>query len=247
MGTSTFGRRTGRSGSGEAAGKRAAAAAESPAVSALEASAQADARAARRAMLHLARVTGLVCAGLAGLSMVVGLLASMMSDLNHGPTIRRDAPQTSAAADAVEPDEVPTPMQSQTADAKKAVSGEQRTAALKFFGFYHLNTRIRSDYCAKLGVDMAAFAAQFRQSQRDTYVRATAIAVAAGLTEERIFADARGELNGLIAADMEKIGQQTGMGAAGGCEMMVKFADKVVPGIDFAKVMPEAHRVLMGS
>ena len=245
---STFGRRAGRSASAAAARKRASGTAEPKAASVLEASAQADARASRRAMLHLARMTGLLGAGLAGLWMVAGPLASMMSDLNQiGPTIRRDAPQTAAAEAAVEPNEEPTPMQSQTADAKKAVSEEQRGAALKFFGFYHLNTRVRSGFCAKLGVDMAAFTTKFREAQHEIHTRATEVATAAGLTEEQIFADSRAELNGVIAADMEKIGGQMGMGASGGCEMMVKFADGIVPGIAFGKVMPEANRTLMGS
>lgn len=163
------------------------------------------------------------------------------------------APEQSSLADAAQAGEPASGTQTEPA-ARKAVastggtvSPELRKAALSFFGFYHLNSRTRSAYCAKLGVDMAAFSAKFRQSQSLAHARATAVAQAAGLTEEQIWTQSRAELDGLIDADMEKIGRQIGMGPNGACAVMVQMADNIVPGIDFAKVMPDAHRTLMGS
>jgi len=122
-----------------------------------------------------------------------------------------------------------------------------QTAALKFFGFYHLNVRTRSAYCSSRGVDMSGFTDKFRQSQRATHAKASAVIASAGMTEEQVYANSRAELEGLIASDMEKIEQQAGLGANGACAVMVMHADMIVPGIDFAKVMPEVHRTLMGT
>lgn len=148
---------------------------------------------------------------------------------------------------AADPDAGKAPEKGErTADAKPARS-EAQEAALKFFGFYHLNTRVRSAYCSRLGVDMEPFAAGFRNSQRQAHARALAIIKADGRTEEQVFAGSRAELEGLIGDDIAKIGRQIGKDEAGACKTMVQFADKIVPGIDFAKVMPDAHRALMGS
>ena len=142
-----------------------------------------------------------------------------------------------------------TAVTTRVAQGKNGVAGgneQQRTAALQFFGYYHLAGRARADYCATQGVDMAAFTTKLRQSQHAYFVRASEIAQAAGLTVEKIYADSRAELAELVAKDMQKVGQQTGMGPAGGCQMMATHADRLLPNMDFAKIMPDAHRVLMG-
>jgi hypothetical protein len=260
-----FGRRPGTSAAPTTTRKRPAPPTDAPAEAALLASEQDDARASRRAMMHIARMSGLAVTGLVGLWLISGSLGSMVDLRQIGPTRSPSAVKTAnvtpaaepdgtsaqddrqAQDSATEPDAAPAPDKTPSAGVKRVTADERRTAALQFFAFYHLNTRIRSAFCASRGVDITAFASQFRQSQRTNHARATEVAAAAGLTEERIFADSRAELNGLIDADMEQLGQNTGMGAAGGCRLMVQHAAKFVPGIDFAKVMPDAHRVLMGS
>src|SRR5262245_46702192 len=73
--------------------------------------------------------------------------------------------ETGPAETPVEPDTASAPQPAEAGEEKSeqgraqslrkvgAVSEQQRTAALTFFGFYHLNTRVRSAYCAALGVD----------------------------------------------------------------------------------------------
>lgn len=187
---------------------------------------------------------GTVAIGLVGLPMLTNLWLGSR-------TVVANAEPAAVRADLADPAHVGPQADAEPASSKRAgtttANSTQHQAAMKFFGFYHLNTRARAAYCGNLGVDMSAFNTKFRQTQTANHQRAAAIIARSGLSEDQVYEQSRVELSSAIASEQEQIAQKMGLPAAMGCAVMVKHADKVIPGIDFAKIMPEEHRTLTGS
>ena len=120
-------------------------------------------------------------------------------------------------------------------------------AVSAFFGFYHVNSRSRVEHCAKLGVDITAFADRFKRKQSAVYERATAAARQSGLTEDRLWTLSRGSLASMVAADMVGAEEKLKSGADGACKAMNEYAEQFVDNLDFKTIQPAAHGVLMGS
>ncbi len=198
----------------------------------------------------VALLFGTVAIGLVGLPMLSKLTPQMGAVHLSPPTPARPPARVAAPSEqaferpAEEVNQEPVAEQKSATDAG---SSPQHQAAMKFLGFYHLNTRARAAYCGKLGVDMSAFNAQFRDTQIANHRRAVAIVAKSGLTEDHVYEQSRAELETAIQGEQQQISQKMGLPPMMGCSVMAQHADKVIPGIDFAKIMPNEHRVLSGS
>ncbi len=193
---------------------------------------------------------GGMAAGFGGLSALSGptaqYTAAQPSKSNAGsPPPVHTASESEEAPDVADAGTVEPTRERNTGTA--AGNSRQHTAAMKFLGYYHLNTRARASYCGKLGVDMSPFNAKFRQTQIANHKRATTIIAKAGLTEDQVYEKSRSELESAIREQQEQIAQQMRMPPNMSCAVMVKQADKVIAGIDFAKIMPDEHAALTGS
>jgi hypothetical protein len=68
---------------------------------------------------------------------------------------------------------------SQTADQ------QANTAADIFWGFYYMNTKVRTQYCAQRGIDLSPFVAAFTKEHSDAFAKASAVYALAGLSTEK--------------------------------------------------------------
>lgn len=127
-------------------------------------------------------------------------------------------------------------------------SDQQRRAnvAAMFFGFYHVNTRARVDFCNRVGVDISEFTQQFMGYHRREYERALAIAADLGLTEEKAYSMSASMLARAVTTDMQSIQQKLGVSDKGACTAMNERADQILDKLHFSTIQPEAHRHLMG-
>jgi hypothetical protein len=126
-----------------------------------------------------------------------------------------------------------------------AGSDQRQQAAMKYFGFYHLNTVARAGYCGELGVDMSVFSAKFRASQAALIDRANSILGAQGISEDQVLEESRPQLDAAIQEEQQAFSDKMKMSPQLGCQMMQQMADQIIPSLDFAKIMPEEHKILM--
>lgn len=127
-------------------------------------------------------------------------------------------------------------------------SDQQRRAnvAAMFFGFYHVNTRARVDFCNRLGVDISEFTQQFIGYHRREYERALALAADLGLTEEKAYSMSATMLARAVTTDMQSIQLKLGVSDKGACMAMNERAEQILDKLHFSTVQPEAHHLLMG-
>lgn len=118
------------------------------------------------------------------------------------------------------------------------------TAADMFWGFYWLNTKVRPEYCAERGVDLAGFVQAFDRIHGKELARAKEIYEARGIDAEKsVMPILLPELRKFVVQDMKDVAEGAKAPKDQACDLVAANAEAVA---QFIQLPPHVQKALFG-
>ena len=130
------------------------------------------------------------------------------------------------------------------------LKGDDRTAfaASVYFGFWSVNTRTRPDMCAEQGVGISPLTAQIVRQHEPETARARTLWRQQGVDEDATYRSMEPQLRRITEIDLQGIVAARKLdGLRQACEFLRDNAAQLAPHLTFARVQPDAQKVLMGA
>ena len=129
---------------------------------------------------------------------------------------------------------------------KAPAEDRPKIAAAQFLAYYLRHTRAYAEYCrTNWGTELTQFVKAFSDAHAAEYTQAKKVATAAGLSEERVWSVNENILRQSVAHEMTSIPGVRGSLTA--CTGLNTLSDALAREFHFAKVFPDAHRILMAT
>lgn len=126
--------------------------------------------------------------------------------------------------------------------ASQTPDQQANTAADMFWGFYYMNTKARTRYCAQRGVDLSPFVSAFTKEHSELFSKASAVYARAGINTEKYLPVLMETLANTVEQDMKDVttGAQVPLDQA--CSL---FNDNAEGFAEYIQLPPHLKRALL--
>jgi hypothetical protein len=131
-------------------------------------------------------------------------------------------------------------------DGEKDEAARRKMAATIFLGFYLDNGRARGEFCAKYGVDVAAFVRAFEERHAELHAKALAVLADEGTPEESIYDENSRAMHEHVSYEMLYLDSST-LGLKDACAKLVEKPYAYLPRMNFSEIEPGISNTLLST
>ncbi len=128
--------------------------------------------------------------------------------------------------------------------SKATPQQRKETAVSTFMGFYLVNYRTRSEFCADLGVSISSFTGRFRELHRDELDLSRNTVFKNDIDVDKVYDLLGPQLERVIDQDMNDLASQYGVDLAGACELVEQNGAAFAEAMHISKVQPAVYAEL---